>query len=246
MLAVILAAGTSSRLRPLTDHTPKALIQLCGRSMLQRSIENLLAVGVRDLVIVTGYLGDQIPAAVKAWYPELAVRYFANPDYATKGNGNSLLHTRAAVAGHDFLLLDGDVVYQPGVVQALLDSAHPDVIAVHRSRVLGDEEMKVALDEHGHVTLISKEIPPARAAGESIGIERFGAETSARLFETLADRIERRGCVADHYEHSFQELADRGLAKLGVVEVDAWYCEDVDDPADVVRVEAELRANGLA
>lgn len=246
MKAVILAAGTSSRLRPLTDHKPKALIEVLGMSMLERSIANLHAVGIRQIAIVTGYLGEQIEALVARRYAREPIEIFRNPDYATKGNGNSLLHTRASVAGHDFVLLDGDVIYQPGVVQALLDSAHPDVIALHRSRALGDEEMKVGLDAHGAwVKTISKEIPPAQAAGESIGIERFGAETSARLFETLVDRIERRGSVADHYEHSFQEMADRGV-KLGVIDIDAWYCEDIDDPSDLARVEAEMRQLGMA
>ena len=248
VLAVILAAGTSTRLRPLTDHTPKALIQVLGRSMLERSIENLHAVGVRDIVIVTGYLGDRIDEMVARRYPNEPIHLVRNPDYATKGNGNSLLTTRHLAEGEELLLLDGDVIYQPGVLRALIASAHPDVIALHRSRALGpeNEEMKLSVDADGWVVKISKEIPPGEAAGESIGIERFGAATTARLFDTLDARINRgRGSVMDHYEHAFQQMADEGV-KLGVVDIDQWYVEDIDDPADLERVQAEMRSLGIS
>ena len=250
MLAVILAAGTSTRLRPLTDNTPKALIQVLGRSMLERSIENLHAVGVREIVIVTGYLGDRIDELVARRYAGEPIHLVRNPEYATKGNGNSTLTTRHLVAGKELLLLDGDVIYQPGVLQALIDSPHPDVIALHRSRALGaeNEEMKLSTDADGWVVRIAKEIPAAEAAGESIGIERFGAATSARLFDTLEARFvhgRAGGKVSDHYEHAFQQMADEGV-KLGVVEIDRWYVEDIDDPADLERVQAEMRSLGMS
>ena len=244
VLAVILAAGTSSRLRPLTNHTPKSMLPILGRAMLRRSMDNLRAAGVREFVIVTGYLEAEVRRGVAEWYPGARALLLTNPDFASKGNGASLLVARSAAAGKAFLLLDADIVYEPAVVRALLESAHPDVIALRPAPDLGDEEMKIELDDKGWVKLISKEVEPSRAAGESIGIERFGAATSTLLFDTLADRIERRGNLADHYEHSFQELVDRGLAKLGVVDVGSWYCSEVDTPEDLARVEAEVRAKG--
>ena len=54
MIAVILAAGMAKRLRPLTDNTPKCLLDVKGRSLLERSMDAIMASGVRDFVIVTG------------------------------------------------------------------------------------------------------------------------------------------------------------------------------------------------
>ena len=60
MKAMILAAGYGKRLRPLTDITPKPLLKVAGKPLLQHHIERLAAVGIIDLVINTSWLGDQI------------------------------------------------------------------------------------------------------------------------------------------------------------------------------------------
>jgi MurNAc alpha-1-phosphate uridylyltransferase len=62
MRAMILAAGRGERMRPLTDGTPKPLLDVSGRPLLQYHVERLAAAGIRDLVINTGRLGDQIEA----------------------------------------------------------------------------------------------------------------------------------------------------------------------------------------
>jgi MurNAc alpha-1-phosphate uridylyltransferase len=60
MKAMILAAGYGKRLRPLTDSTPKPLLRVAGKPLLQHHIERLAAVGITDLVINTSWLADQI------------------------------------------------------------------------------------------------------------------------------------------------------------------------------------------
>lgn len=60
MKAVILAAGIASRLRPLTDTTPKCLLKVGERCLLQRAFDALLQNGFREFVIVTGYRQQQI------------------------------------------------------------------------------------------------------------------------------------------------------------------------------------------
>lgn len=62
MRAMILAAGYGKRMRPLTDHTPKPLLEAAGKPLIQYHIEALAAAGITDLVINTGWLGEQLPA----------------------------------------------------------------------------------------------------------------------------------------------------------------------------------------
>ena len=60
MKAVILAAGVASRLRPLTENTPKCLLKVNGKTLLERTLDNLIENGISDLLIVTGYLQEMI------------------------------------------------------------------------------------------------------------------------------------------------------------------------------------------
>ncbi len=244
MKAVILAAGASTRLRPYTANTPKSLLPVADVPILRRALDNLWAIGVREFAIVTGYLEEQIRTAVRAWHPEARFEFFSNPEYATTQNAPSLLLARPAVDGQEFMMLDADIVFERRVLDVLMAGA-PDCLALRPSDDLGDEEIKVLLDEHGFVKLLDKTVPPADAVGESIGIERFSAQTSKILFETLADRVVRRGLTGEWYEKSFEEMiATRGV-KIRCVNVGTAYCAEIDTPDDLKAADAALRARGL-
>lgn len=244
MKAVILAAGASSRLRPLTDHVPKALVPVLGVPMLRRSMDHLIALGIRSFVMVTGYLEEELHRAVSGWYPDLDVAWSTNPEYASKSNGSSLLCARAAIDGHDFVLLDGDLVYERAVMAEVLRSPKVDSVALRPSPDLGEEEMKIILDAAGNVARIHKDLPPGESAGESIGIARISAATSRPLLEIMHERVNVRGMGGDHYEGSFQELVDSGRGVLGVIDLGKLYCAEIDTPEDLARVERELAALG--
>lgn len=74
MKAVILAAGIASRLRPLTDTTPKCLLKVGERCLLQRAFDALLQNGFREFVIVTGYRQQQIVVSVKSVIPSSDIK----------------------------------------------------------------------------------------------------------------------------------------------------------------------------
>ena len=60
MIGVILAAGMAKRLRPLTDTKPKCLLEVGGKTLLQRTVDAMAATGITEFVVVTGYRADQI------------------------------------------------------------------------------------------------------------------------------------------------------------------------------------------
>jgi choline kinase len=245
MKAVILAAGTSQRLRPLTDHTPKTLLAVAGVPILRRMMTSLIESGVSEFVIVTGYLEDKLKAAVREWFPAARCTFVTNPEYATKNNGSSLLVARAAVGAADFLLLDGDIIFDKAVVDRLLASGKADCLALRPSRELGVEEMKVKLGADGRVEAIAKTIEPTTAAGESIGIERFSAATATRLFAALEQRLVGQGLWNEYYESSFQQIVDEGVP-LYTVDCGGLYCAEIDTPEDLAVVDAAVRARTAA
>ena len=110
MKAVILAAGIASRLRPLTEHTPKCLLEVAGRPILRRLLDHLAALRVDEAVIVLGYLGHMIRDAVTTWRVPIGVTFIDNAEYASTNNGYSTLLAAPAVGGQAFLLLDADIV----------------------------------------------------------------------------------------------------------------------------------------
>ena len=119
MKAVILAAGIASRLRPLTNHTPKCLLEIGGKSLLERAIQGLLTNNIREIVLVTGYLQEQIVSFVQKKFPEVDVKFIYNKKYATTNNIYSLWLVKNSIQGEDIVLLDSDILFDPGLVTAV-------------------------------------------------------------------------------------------------------------------------------
>ena len=223
--AIILAAGTASRLRPLTLHTPKCLLKVGERTLLQRSMDALISNGIRQFVIVTGYLHEQIEDFVRQTYGDsIDVCFIHNKDYETTNNIYSLWLARPEAEGEEVLLLDSDLLYDGQIVERVLEDKHDNVLTLIRHE-LGEEEMKVVMNEEGAITEISKTCDPALAAGESLGIERMGKAYTAALYKELEVMMEQ-----EHLENTFYELAFLRLIAKGstfsVLDVtDLFSCE---------------------
>jgi len=238
MKAVILAAGCATRLRPYSDDMPKTLLPVGGVPILRRTITSLLRVGFDQFVIGTGYLEHMIRDAVTSWFPSLDVTFVSNEVFRSTNNAYSLLLTREHVQDDGFILLDGDVVFDLGVVEELVERG-PDSLAVRSVGTIGLEEVKVTADNQDRVLAIGKHVPVRSAMGESVGIELFSAATSRRLFEVLHDRVSEQGLVNEYYEAAFQQICDEGLTLYGV-DIGSMYATEIDTIEDLMAANARL------
>jgi len=243
MKAVILAAGIASRMRPLTNTTPKCLLKAGNKFILELTIENILANGISDIIIVTGFLEDQIRDFVKSCFPAINVTFIYNPYYNSTNNIYSLWLTEEAVMGDDMLLTDSDIVFEKEIISKLISSGYKDCLALSRHE-LHEEEIKVKLHEEGYILEISKEVDPSVAAGESVGIEIFGKKTLPRLYEILNRKINIEKNVTQFYESAFQELINRGH-RIYAVDCSEYFCMEIDTISDLETVNSLIAENHL-
>lgn len=229
MIAVILAAGMARRLRPLTEHKPKCLLRIGTRSLLERSVDNLVAAGIREIVVVTGYLSQMITEFLVARYPKLTFHFIDNTDYARTNNIYSLWLARPFVEGKDFILLDSDILYDGGIIEQVLGE-EASILTVSR-HPLGEEEMKVVVDENGSIVEISKSCDPAIAMGESVGIEKINADYSAALYRLLDTMMNKEGLVDIFYEQAFQRLIPKGFC-FKVMDISNYFTIELDTVED--------------
>ncbi|WP_353121711.1 phosphocholine cytidylyltransferase family protein [Dysgonomonas capnocytophagoides] len=241
MKAVILAAGIASRLRPLTNNTPKCLLNVGSKCLLARTIDSLIANGFDRLVIVTGYLKEMIESFVSANYPDLRVEYIFNSKYDSTNNIYSLWLAKSAVQGQSMLLLDSDILFDAALISALLESKHENCLALN-SHELGDEEIKVILNTHGQITEISKTCSIETAVGESVGIEKFSAEFVQDLYTELDDMILNKGQSGVFYEMAFENLIKKG-AEIYTVDTTNIFSMELDTVEDFETACAKIPAH---
>ena len=108
MKAMILAAGRGERLRPLTDHTPKPLLQVAGKALIEYQIEALVSAGIHDIIINTAYLGAQIEQKLGCgarW--GVAIHY--SPEQSALETGGGIFNALPLLGEKPFLVINADL-----------------------------------------------------------------------------------------------------------------------------------------
>lgn len=235
MIGMILAAGAGRRLRPYTDTLPKALVPVSGEAtVMDLTLANFAEVGLTDVVVVVGYRAQAVAdrkAALEATY---GVRLeLVHNDKALDWNNAYSLWCAREFFGEGFLLANGDTVHPVSVERRLLEAAGTGlVLAIDDVKSLGEEEMKVTLDERGTLERITKLMDPAAAAGEYIGLAVAGTEVALPLSDALQATFERDPQL--YYEDGFQELVTRGV-RVDVTPIGAVDWVEIDDHDDLAR-----------
>ena len=237
MHCVILAAGTASRLRPLTDSTPKCLLRIGSRSILERTVRAVFHAGIINFTVVVGFQDWMVKNFLKRNFPSLDFTFVVNNQFETTNNAFSLLLARGEIEGHELLLLDSDVVFDDEIIPMLLTSSQETSLAVRTKEGIGEEDVKVEVNENKEIIRIGKEIAVDSAFGESVGIARFSRGDTTRLFATLEKRITSENRVNEFYEASFQEMIDGG-SRFAAVDTGQYRSIEVDTADDLHAAES--------
>ena len=233
MQAVILAAGIAKRLRPLTDNTPKCLLKVGKTNLLHRTLDNLISNGINDFVFVLGYRGNMIMDYLNKNFSTINKTVLTNPDYENNNNSYSLWMTKDCVKD-SMLLLDSDILFDKNIIKELINSGKENCLAVNITHKLDAEQIKVITDIDNRILKIGKEVEILKAAGESIGIEKFNRYYLKDLFDILDRKIIAEKNVNEFYEASFQEIIDKNEERNSLfgVDVSNYDCIEIDTVDD--------------
>lgn len=235
MIGLVLAAGAGRRLGALTDDLPKTLLPVAGpTSVLELALRNMAAVGVRDVVVVTGHAEHRVSAVRRELEQRCGVQVeLVSNDRALVWNNAYSLWCARDFFAEGVLLCNGDTVHPVAVERALLGArAAPLVLALDAVKPLADEEMKVVLDGAGRVSRITKQMDPRLAHGEYVGLSLLRPDVAQDLGEALERTWQRDPEL--YYEDAYQDLVDRGVP-VHAAPVGALDWVEVDCPADLAR-----------
>ena len=235
MKAIILAAGIGKRLWPVTQHHPKCLIPIGGRTLLARYLESLASVGIRQAVIVVGYKQEMIKAAAGSGLSGVAARYLESDQYQ-RGSITSLWRAREELNG-DALIMDADVLFHRMILKRLVDSAHPTALLMDESvKQTGEECMVVA--QGGRVIALTKRMPARYdMAGEGVGFFKVRGADTGSLIHSVQAYVER-GQLDMEYEDALLEFF--GNVNVGYERIGGLPWTEIDFEEDVAKAEREI------
>lgn len=224
MRAIILAAGKGKRLDAVRGDLPKCLLEIGGTSLIERQVQALRLVGIDDITIVVGFGKEEVQARCGD-----EVHYVENEIHEQTNSLYSLWLTRDRLQD-GFVVLNADVLFHTQMLADLIASPHENALLVSYERLapLGDEEMKVKVRD-GIVVDISKQIDPAEADGENVGIVKFGPEGAALLVEQM-DALVAAGNLKEWAPRAFRAFA--ASQPLHAISTQGFPWIEIDFPED--------------
>jgi len=251
--AVILAAGYEPQLMPLIQDRPKTMLEIKGRTILERQVSALRGCGVRDVVVVRGYRKEQVTVS--------GVRFVDNDRFRETGELYSLFQAREAL-GKPFVLLYGDIIFEPSILEKLLRTRADVAVVVDRAfqdayragllpqggpldlvvtETPANGRRFVAPEGGSRVLRIGPEVAPDEAHGEFVGMAMFSERGATTLRAVHAELASGRAEGLDQASvtHILQALVDRGHAVTAVDIHKGWM--EIDSFEDYRRAWAEVK-----
>ena len=239
--ALLLAAGTGSRLQPLTHNAPKCLTEVNGVPILEQQVRCLEQWGFERLVVVLGHEGVQIREFLGSCVSDLKVSYIYNPQYRTTNNLYSLWLARKAIE-RSFLLLECDLFFEAGLLSGMLQ---PDKIAL-ASPQSWMQGTTVTLDDFQRVAAFQLGGGTSRdpLAYKTVNIYSLSRSTWNRMRRYL-DAYVSSGRVNDYYEAVFHDMTVDGAFSAVAVSFDHgnWY--EIDTLEDLSAAERLFANSGV-
>lgn len=249
--AVLLAAGVGDRLRPFTDHHPKCLVEVGERTLLAHHLDLLSQIPeISGLVIVVGYLQDQIRDAVAAWKRQTGsafdVSFEVNLEFR-KGSILSLHTARAHLTDSDTVIMDADVLYPRELMERLVRADHKNCFLIDETCVPTGEEMMVCVNGDRALHIARSREPSTQTgwdlAGEGVGFFRLDRHDSARLVEIM-DAMITDGLDRVEYEAALDRFMKERVA--GYVPCGDFPWTEIDFAEDVKKAVDEVFPRILA
>ncbi|PJG47438.1 nucleotidyltransferase [Sphingobium sp. LB126] len=244
--AIILSAGQGSRLLPLTRDVPKCMIDFNGRSLISWQVAALVANGVTDIVVVTGFRTERVEDHALQLYRETGarIRTVFNPFFQVADNLGTCWIVREEM-DRDFIILNGDTIVSDEIVGKLIAGAQ-DAITVTVDIKPGDyddDDMKVNRDGTGRLLDIGKRLLPHDTNAESIGMLAFRGEGPA-IFRNQIDQMMRTPEGVERWYLRAIDIIAKGN-RVGTVSIEGLDWQEVDFPQDVEAAKT-LTARWLA
>ena len=241
MKAVILSAGQGKRLLPLTADCPKCILPIMGQTIIEWQIDELAKCGIEQVTVVLGYRADKVEGLLRSRYDRHRVQTVYNAAYAVSDNLVSCW-TAHDQMNEDFVLLNGDTLFEAAVMKRLLKTDdRPVTVVVSQKLEYDADDMKVELDGC-RLVKIGKDLIPDQVDAESIGMILFRGQGPMVFRDAIQDALRDPTSQTKWYLSVIDELARR---------MPVWTCSinglkwcEIDYQADLKQAEKVVTACG--
>lgn len=236
MQAIILAAGMGRRLKKLTEHQPKCMVQVNEVPMIERMLKQLEHYHLNKIILVTGHEGEQLKTFVGSLSLHTPVTFIDNPVYQTTNNIYSLYLAKEHLLQDDTLLLESDLIFEQEVLTQIINDPYPNLALVAHFESWMDGTV-VLLDEQDNIMkfLTRKDFrfEDIHSYYKTVNIYKFSRSFSATHYVPFLEAYSKALGNNEYYEQVLKviSLLDDHDLKASRLENGFWY--EIDDEQDL-------------
>ena len=189
MKALILAAGLGSRLKNKTINTPKALVTLKGRPILDFQIEALISNNINEFIIVVGNEGDKIIDFMSSHYSRIKCHFVWNREYKATNSAYSFWIASKLIKNNTYIHICCDIIFSKTLLKNLILSKHENIIATRTDISLTDNMENIVLSNEKIIKMSNINMP--EMIGKAYGLAKFSPSATKCLIERIEDYIDK-------------------------------------------------------
>lgn len=236
MQALILAAGMGKRLKELTQNNTKCMVKVNGIRLIDRVLDQLVKLGLKRTVLVTGYEGAKLRKHVGRKWQGMKIDYVDNPIYDKTNNIYSLALAADELVKDDTLLIESDLIFEDAIFKKVLKDPHPNVAVVDAFKSWMDGTC-VTIDEDNLIKrfvpkkdFVYEEIP---SYYKTVNIYKFSKEFSRQDYVPFLKAYSKALGDNEYYEQVLRvvTLLDKPLMHALPLSGEKWY--EIDDTQDL-------------
>lgn len=227
MIAIILSAGTGTRLMPLTKEIPKPLLNIGGTTLLERTISDCILNGIEQFIIVVGHKKERVIEEIdyiRNKY-DVSIRDVENPEYASTNTSVSV-NLATNLLFDDILIINGDNVLDRNIIKNIVETEGTSLV-IDNVKDLNQESFKIAIDDN-KIKGIGKELPVDSSSGEFIGVSKVSNKDLNEFNNILEDLINENS--QNYYDLAYKEL--NNVTKINFSYTNGLKWTEIDDKND--------------
>lgn len=231
-IAILMAAGLGSRMRPLTDTVAKPLVKVDGTPLIETVLAALEKRGVAEIYIVTGYKAEQFNALAET---HTNVRLVHNAEYAAKNNINSVAVVADKMAASDCFICEADLFLPKADIlcRELSHSGYFGKMVAGRS-----DDWVFDTDSNGRITRVGK---GGTDCFNMVGISYFRQADAAKIANAVVEDVKKPENAQLFWDEVVDRLIKNDELDLVVHPVSSDEIVECDTVDDLKKLEAKLK-----
>lgn len=235
MQGLILAAGMGKRLGKYTQENTKCMLEIAGKTLVERAAEALKSAGINRLILVVGYKSENLKELVKRKIKDMDIIFVENKDYDKSNNIYSLYLAKEWLEKDDTIMLESDLIFENRMIQELVSNKSKDVALVAKYEQWMDGTV-VTLDNKNKITefIEKKDFKFDRISEyyKTVNIYKLSKEFSKKQYIPFLEAYMKAYGINEYYELALKAIAHLSRSTLKALPIGdiKWY--EIDDAQD--------------